>query len=264
MIGLRAISVLLFFAGNRATPPDVQAIVRSSLAATRKDWNAAPNYSFHETDFENGRSKTYAVTMILGSPYRSLIAVDNVPVSPAKQAEEQRKMKEATAQRQAESPEERTRRTSQYEKERKRDDLMMSQMIDAFEFTLAGEARLRGNDVYVLKAMPKPGYHPVNFETEALPGMRGRMWIDKTTFQWVRVEAQVMRPVQIAGFLARVEPGTHFELDKSPVSEGVWLPSRYVMRSQARILDIFPHRGRVDEQYSDYQRIEDTSLSANP
>jgi hypothetical protein len=48
--------------------------------------------------------------------------------------------------------------------------------------------------------------------------MQGKLWIDKDSFQWVKVEAQVMHPVSIEGFLAKVEPGTHFELEKEPVA----------------------------------------------
>jgi len=35
----------------------------------------------------------------------------------------------------------------------------------------------------------------------------------------------VIRPVVIEGFLARVEPGTRFELEKMPVAGDIWLPS---------------------------------------
>jgi hypothetical protein len=40
-----------------------------------------------------------------------------------------------------------------------------------------------------------------------LTGMEGKLWIDEKTFQWVKVEATVIRPVSIEGFLAEVEPG---------------------------------------------------------
>lgn len=52
-----------------------------------------------------------------------------------------------------------------------------------------------------------------------LRGMEGELWIDEATFQWVKVQARVIRPVSIEGFLARVEPGTRFELEKMPVAD---------------------------------------------
>jgi len=93
----------------------------------------------------------------------------------------------------------------------------MQQLTEAFDFTLAGEERMGNHRVYVLDATPRAGYKPPNTETEVLTGMQGKLWIDKKTYQWVKVEAEVIHPVSIAGFLAKVEPGTRFELEKMPV-----------------------------------------------
>src|SRR5215471_15537328 len=82
----------------------------------------------------------------------------------------------------------------------------VEKMKNAFDFKLLGQQKKGSRDTYVLEAMPRPGYQPVNTETEVLTGMQGKLWIDKKSFEWVRVEAQVVRPVTIEGFLARVEP----------------------------------------------------------
>jgi hypothetical protein len=131
---------------------------------------------------------------------------------------------------------------------------MMEQLVDAFDFTLLGEQKLGGFDVYVLSAKPRPGYQPVNAETKALTGMRGKLWIDKKTYQWVKVEAEVVHPVTVEGFLATIEPGTRFQLDKMPVADGVWLPKHYVMTSRALVLFFFPRKRQEEETYFDYQR----------
>jgi len=66
--------------------------------------------------------------------------------------------------------------------------------------------------------------------------MQGTFWIDRDSFQWVKVEADVVHPVVIGGFLARVEPGTHFELEKAPVADGVCLPTHFAIKSRAKLL----------------------------
>jgi len=76
----------------------------------------------------------------------------------------------------------------------------------------------------VLHATLKPGYKAPTKETEALTGMQGTMWVDTQTYQWVRVEAHVTHAVDVIGFVARVEPGTFFQLDMMPVSKSLWLP----------------------------------------
>jgi hypothetical protein len=120
---------------------------------------------------------------------------------------------------------------------------------------LIGQQKLGPYGVYVLKAVPRRDYHPPSTEAEVLKGMRGRLWIDKKTYQWVRVEAWVMHPVTIEGFLARVEPGTRFELDKMPVTDDVWLPKHYAMTARAKILFLLKHKSQDDITYYGYRSI---------
>ena len=89
--------------------------------------------------------------------------------------------------------------------------------------------------------------------------MEGTLWIDRKTFQWVKVEAHVIHPVRIEGFLAEVEPGTEFEVEKRPVSVNVWLASHYSMKSKANVVLLFPHKGEEDNSYFDYLKAPEAS-----
>jgi len=233
---------------------NVQTIIQRSVQANNEGWQAAPAYSDFECDRQGVGTRTYEVLMILGSPYERLVAVNGKPLMPGEQAKEQQKLDKVTAQRRGESEQQRGKRIAKYEKERNRDHLLMDEMAKAFNFKLVGEQRSGPFDVYVLKATPKPGYHPPNTETKVLTGMQGELWIDKETFQWVKVEAEVIYPVSIAGFLARVEPGTRFELEKMPVGDGIWLPKHFAMKSRAKILFLFTSQKQEDETYFDYRK----------
>lgn len=260
---LALVFVLAAFA-SPSTPLDVHTIIQRSVEANAADWNAAPEYDCFERDKENEGSKTYAELMLFGSPYERVLETNGTPLAPAKQAEEQQKLKDAIARRQSESEQQRAARLSKYEKERKRDHILMEQMTKAFDFRLLGEQKLDTHDVYVLKATPRAGYQPPNMQAEALTGMQGKLWIDKITFQWVKVEAEVTRPVSIEVFLARVEPGTHFELQKMPVAGGIWLPRHFAMRARAKILFLITHKSQQDQTYFGYRKaaeVEPTTFS---
>ena len=84
--------------------------------------------------------------------------------------------------------------------------------------------------------------------------MEGTLWIDQSTFQWMKVEAHVMRPVTIEGFLAEVEPGTHFEFEKQPVIPDVWLATHFSMKARARVIHLFAHQEQEDDTYFDYHK----------
>jgi hypothetical protein len=256
----RWLALTLTFSAALATAgqENVQTIIQRSVQANNEDWQAAPAYSYFERDRQGERTRTYEVLMILGSPYERLMAVNGRPLTPGEQVKEQQKLEEVTARRRGESEQERGKRRANYEKERNHEHLLMDEMARAFNFKLVREQRSGPFDVYVLKATPKPGYHPPNIETKVLTGMQGELWIDKETFQWVKVEAEVIYPVSIAGFLARVEPGTRFELEKMPVGDGIWLPKHFAMKSRAKILFLFTSQKQDDETYFDYHKAVPT------
>ena len=223
----------------RAQTPDVRQIIEKSVQANQADFKAATQYNWKERDRTAKADKTYQVTMLEGSPYYRVLELRGEPVSAEVRKEEGAKQKQTEAKRHSESSTERQKRMQKFQKERRRDDDMMSQLTKAFDFTYIGQQKLNGFDVWAFKAIPRAGYKPPNMETEVLPGMQGQLWIDQKTYQWVKVTAQVVRPVSVAGFLAQVQPGTQFNLEKKPVENGIWLASHFSMKSDAKVLHMF-------------------------
>lgn len=252
-------ATFLWFASANAQE-DVATIIRRSSEANSRDWAAVPEFDNYERDRNKDGDKTYAVTMLYGSPYERLIAVNGHPLPATKQKEEQDKYDKAVAQRQHESPEKRSQRIAKYQAERKRDHTLIEQLTTAFDFHMDGKRVLNGYNVYVLTATPHKGYKPVDRDSEVLTGMQGTLWIDQQTFQWVKVEAHVVRPVKIAGFIAEVEPGTRFEVEKRPVTEDIWMASHFSMKSNARVMLLFPHKAEEDDLYFQYHRTENANL----
>lgn len=244
---------------------DAATIVQRSVEAASENYKAAPRFNYFKIAHErDGSSRTYEEIMLYGSRYSRLTAVNGESLSPKQQAEEQRKLDAATQSRSGESPEERTKRVSGYERERQRDQDMLMEMASAFNFRVVAEETLDSHPVYVLKATPRRGYHPPNNRARVLTGMEGTLWIAKSTFHWVRVEAEVIRPVSIEGFLARVQPGTRFEMDQMAVSDVIWLPRHFAMQSHARILFFFSKHDEENEDYYGYTPVVPVSAPAQP
>jgi len=239
---------------NAAAAPDVHSIIERSVAANQAAWKVAPDYAFDQRERETDGTKSYRVTMLLGSPYSRLIAVNGMPLSKDEDQTEQQRFQRELARRQAESAAERRNRIARYEDERERDHVLLEQLTEAFDFTLVGREQMGSRAVYHVRATPRDGYSPPNLHARALVGMRGDLWIDAATFNWVKVRAVVTHPVTIAGFLARVEPGTYFELEYMPVANGVWLPKHFSMQAHSEILGVFRHRSQEDTTYSNYRR----------
>jgi hypothetical protein len=257
------VSVILASSGFGSSPPAPNAaeIIKKSVAVNTADWKAQPQYSYRENDTKskidaNGEmkvehSRSYEVSMIEGSPYNRLIAINNEPLSPAQQQQEQIKLKREASRRQKESASDREARLSKYKGERSEEHMLMQQMVAAFQFRLKGEEQLAGTACYVFDAIPNPNYRPPIQRARVLTGMKGRMWIDKAHYHWVKVEAEVTSPVEFGLFIARVKPGTKFRLEQAPVGD-VWLPKRFTQTVNASVLGIYGMHSSEEERYSDY------------
>jgi len=241
-----------------ANPQDANGIVSRSVEHTEADWNAAPQYTFREHDdiTKGGRREVrdYQVIMLEGSPYDKLIAKDGKPLNSAEGAEAEEKLKRETQRRRSESPQARAKRIAQYNRERHQDHALLREMIASFVYRLAGTESMNGRTCFRIDASPKPGYVPKSRETKVLTGMRGTLWIDTSDYQWVKVAAEVFRPVAFGLFVAHVEPGTEFVLEQAPEGGGLWLPSHFLTKVNAKVL-VWTHNSVDDETYSHYEKI---------
>ncbi len=238
-------------------------IIKRSVEVNRRDWDLSPGYDFSQRVRDGEKTKTYEEIMLAGSRYERLVAVDDKPLSPADEAKERRRFEKAVGQRQHESPGERDHRVSQYQKEMDRDHALMGELTKALDFTLLGKETLGRHEVYVLKGTPRADYHPPNQYAKALTGMQGTLWIDAVNFHWVKAEAEVVRPVWLFGFAARIEPGTQFELEQVPITTGLWMPSHFTMQAKAKVLLLFTHYEQENVTYFSYHKPDASPVDAD-
>ena len=231
---------------------DADKIIERSVVVLKRDWAAQPRFDCSERDKDKNGIRTYEDIMLDGSQYQKLIAFNDKPLDAHQQSEQQQKFQEAAAKRRSESKSQERRRIARYEAGRKRELELITELTKAFTFTLNSTDKLDGRDVYLLQAEPRKGYRPPNFETRVLTGMRGKLWIERNSFHWVKVEVEVVHPVRIGGFIARVEPGTRFELEKTPVSNDIWLPSHLAVKSRSKVVFFFNHQTDEDDIYFNY------------
>ena len=240
-------------------------IVQRSVSVNSSDFEAQPRYSFKERDIsakldgssksKAQHSKTSEITMIDGSPYTRLIELNGEPLPPLQAQREAAKLAAAKTQRASQSSAQRQARIAKYQRDRANDHLLMQELVKAFDFKLERSEEVNGHACYVLDALPKPGYQAQVEKAKVLSGMRGRMWIAKEGYHWVRVQAEVTQPVAFGFVLAKVNQGTTFQLDQTPVN-GAWLPEHFDQTVNARILGMFGVATSDEQQYFDYRRVD--------
>jgi len=239
-------------------PPDPHEVIAHSIKVAESNWSEAPNYSFIRTDSKSKHGsepvrKAYEVLMIEGSPYLKTVAEDGHALSKLRSQEEERKLQKELAKRRGESVHERRKRLEKYNEDRNRDHALLTELAAAFDYVVTGDQQMNGYEIWVLEGKPKPGYTPPNRAAKVLSSMNVRFWIDKPSFEWLRVEAEVKQAVSIYGPIAKVGPGTRFIMEQEPVSGNLWLPKYFSMRINASALGFINEDSVQDETYTNYR-----------
>jgi len=270
-VGTRSFTPLLvlFLLGTSSAiaEPNVEEIIRRSVAVNQSDFSALPRYSHRETDIElkmdsTGQSitksrKTIEYVMIDGSPYERLLLKDGKPLTPEEERKEEQKFHQEIQKRKTESPGARSARVAKFQKTHESDQSLMRQIGEAFQFTFVQEEIVNGRPTYVFDAKPLPNFQPENQEGKVLTGMQGRIWIDKEGYHWVKVHAEVIKPVTYGMFIAKLVPGTKLEFELGPVEGNLWLPTRFVQEVNAKVMGVKTIRTRQEETYTHYYRAGD-------
>jgi hypothetical protein len=244
---------------------DAREIVRRSIDLDQANWIRMADYTWvghdRERHFDSHQRVTsdhqeaWETIILDGQPFRRTIARDGKPLPPAGQRKQQQKLDKDTAKLESQTPAEKQRRAAEYEKTRRRERAFLLEIPDAYDLRLEGSDKIDGQDVWVISGVPKPGYRPKSRDGAALLKIRGKMWIEKAGYQWVRLEAQTTGTISFGWFLARLNPGAKLVLEQTRVNDEVWLPKREYMTGSGRIALL--KRVAEDEEitWSDYKKF---------
>jgi hypothetical protein len=248
---------------------DAREIVRRACVLDQKNAEVARNYTFLQREVESdldssGRPKnrqirTWDVTFEEGSPYRRLVARNDQPLSASEQQQEAEKLERDMELRRKETAEQRGRRIAEWERRRARQREPLKELPDAFDFHMVGEEALNGGTAYVIDATPRPGYKPKSTATSFFPKVKARLWVDKSDFQWVKVEMESTDSISFGGFLLRLSKGAHLVLEQARVNQEVWLPKKVTLQASARLVLVKGYHKSLDMTFSQYKKFQTDS-----
>jgi hypothetical protein len=258
---LLALSALFVFRGE-IHAQDATDIIRRSVERDATNFERFKNYTFLERVEERryGRNgnlsskeiQTYEFMVLSGRPYGKLVERDDRAL-PAKEArKEQEKVDKESAKRQRESASDKAREEQDRADERR----YLREVPEAFNLTVQGAEQIGGRPVWIIGALPKPGYKPKIKRAEILTHLRGKIWVDQTDYQWVKAEVAVIDPISFGLGLVRLAPGAVLNFDQVRVNDEVWLPAHVSVRADARLVYLRKLREELDITYRDYQKFQ--------
>lgn len=236
---------------EKAAPPalapttDPKEIVRRAIETDHRTLELARNYTCesHEMIQHLGKNhevkstevKTYDITFYYGEPYARLMKENDKPLNDTQQKKEDEKLEKFLAKYRNETAEERESRLAKEKKKREEGRAFVRDVVNAYDFRLVGEEPVDGVPSYVIEATPRADFKPTQPHAGMLKNIKGRIWIEKKDYNWVKVEAEATDTISYGVVLFRIHPGSHFVLEKTLVNNEVWLLKRLDVDGGARI-----------------------------
>ena len=228
-----------------ALAQDPHELVRRSIAQDQLDWVRMKDYTWQAHSVEkhldshgkaiSTKRETWETLMLDGQPYRRTLERDGRPLSPEEQRGEQKRLDRETRRLSSETPAEKQRRMEQAEGRRRREFAFLSEIPELFDVRLEGASSVDGRSVWVVSGEPRPGAKAKSGDAKMLLKLRGRMWIDKASYQWARVEAETTDTISWGLFLARLNSGAKMIFEQTEVNSELWFPKRLLLTGRGRV-----------------------------
>ena len=245
---VRAFAFALFTAGlvgSSVRAQDAREIVRKSVELDQANWLRMKDYTWIAKETErhldsagqvkSEDTKMWETVVLYGEPHRRMLEQNGRPLSAGDQRKEQEKLDKAVAKLQRETDAQRQRRLAEDEKERAKDRDFLREVTDLYDLRLEGEEKIDGFDTWVIAATPKVGYQPKRRDAKPLLKIKGKIWIDKAEYQWVRLEAETTGTISYGLFLARLNSGAKLVFEQTRVNDEIWLPKREYVSGSGRL-----------------------------
>jgi len=242
------VPIALFVGACFAQPAwcqDPREIVRKSIELDQVNWQRRADYSWvmesRERRFDGHQrvasehQEAWETIVLDGQPYERLLERDHKPVPATEEKKEQDKLDKIAAKLDKETPEEKQRRIEERERSRRREREFLLEVVDAYDFRMEGDQKVDGQDAWVISGTPKSDYHPRSREGAAMLKIKGKIWIEKAGYQWVRLEAETTGTISFGWFLARLNPGAKLVVEQARINDEVWLPTREWMSGTGRV-----------------------------
>jgi hypothetical protein len=260
---------------NRSTdakPPatdDPKEIIRRSVEVDHHNWELAQSYTCQQREVEKQLGKhgevksteirTWDVNFYYGDEYSRLIQKNDQPLSADEKKKEDEKLEKFLAKRRNRSEEEQQKELAKRRKEREKERAFVRDVVNAYDFKLVGEETVDGADTWVIEATPRKDFHPTQPHGDILAKIKGKVWIEKKEYNWVKAEVESTDTISFGVFLVRIHPGSRISFEQTHLNDEVWLVKRFYLNGGMRIALLKNLTGEEEDTFSNYKKFSATT-----
>lgn len=245
------------------TPQEREALLKKVISNQHQDDVAVDLYEHIE--HRQARKSAQDPVVIQSQAFRVFptgtgsdkipVQSDGQPIEPGAYVEELRKLEKmllATL-----NPNSRAQRdaVAKYAKKQKDRAELVDAALQAFTFTWMGHEALGGQTYAKFHLDPNPAYKSTSRVTSIFSHVRATAWLDESTAQLARVDAEIFEDMPFGGGLvAKVYKGGRFILEQAEVAPGIWFPTLYDYNFEGRKF-LFTMGAHVRTTLKQYRRV---------
>lgn len=244
---------------------DPREIVRRSVEIDHRNWEKAQSYTCQQREVikhlgkrgevKSTEIKTFDINFYYGHEYSRLVQKDDKPLSEQEQKKEDEKLEKFLAKYRNESQHDREKRLAKEKKEREEGRAFLRDVVNAYDFRIAGEENVDGAETWVIEATPRKDFHPTQPHADMLAKIKGTLWIEKKGYNWVKAEAEATDTISFGLFLFRIHPGSRFKFEQVHLNEEVWLFRRLNINGSARVALLKNEAVDQEEVFSNFRKF---------
>lgn len=200
------------------SPLTPHQIVRKAVALQIANNNKMPAMSFTYTKTTPHGVFVKDVIQTSGGEVSRLISINGKPLSPARNAQEQQRITALLSH-----PSDQARHRRHQVENQNRVNRLIQQFPNALLFTAAGTEPGPYGPMLHFTFVPNPSYSPPDIESTILTAITGDVWIDKSTFHFIKLHAHLIHSVHVGwGIVATFQKGGTVALVNQNIGHDDW------------------------------------------
>jgi hypothetical protein len=232
---LFAFSLLISMACAQAPFPDPATLLKESQDNQRKMDEIRENYTFHrivtQDDLDDKGAVVKTTTMerevffVNGHRIGRLVKKNGVELNGTEEKNEQARVRKLIETSMKSPPKKRVGPFS-----------MVAEILPMAKVSNPRRVSFHGRSTLAFDFTGDPKAKGKNTNENAAKKMEGTLWFDEADHQVARMEVRFYDNFRLGGFLASVQKGTMFEVERSPIGDGLWMETSNDRHISARIV----------------------------
>jgi hypothetical protein len=256
---LAALTVVLAAFARAQAVPHLPALLDEVRAHQRKTEQLRENYTFHHIEtvddldahgkVETTTTEESEVFFVNGHRIARLVKRNGKELTEAERKNEDRRVNKRVEEEMKKNPGPRQNAGSGT-------GSRTSQILAMAKISSPRRLTFHDRDTVVFDFTGDPAAHAHGMEENAAKKMSGTIWIDWADRQVARLEVRFDDNFRIGGgLLASVQKGTAFEMEQSPLGEGLWMQTSNEQHVGARLV-VKNYRKNIHSRNVDFRKFD--------